>query len=65
VGSSTIRLTELLESLSAEQKAKMKEQGHLKASDLNAKQRELLGPLKGNWSIVFSKDGQTMTIKSG
>ncbi len=64
-GSTTIKLTELLESLSPEQKARMKDQGFLKASDLSAKQREMLGPLKGSWQIVFSKDGQKMTIKSG
>lgn len=59
-------ISKLLKSLTATQKAKMKKQGYLKASDLSASQRQMLGGLSGsgNWSFTFSQDGQKVTIKN-
>jgi hypothetical protein len=61
-----IRAIELIESLSAEQKAKQEKQGYLTPDDLTPKQRELLGelPKGGDWTFSFTANGRKLTIKS-
>lgn len=64
--SSKMRISELLESLTDEQKDKQEKQGYLTLSDLSAKQKAMLGsiPSDGNWTFSYSIDGRKLTIKS-
>lgn len=56
---------ELLKSLTETQKSKQKDRGYLTPEDLTPAQRELLGKLPegSNWSISYTLDGQTITVK--
>lgn len=56
---------ELLKSLTETQKSKQKDRGYLLPEDLTPAQRELLGTLPegSDWSITYTVDGQTITVK--
>lgn len=59
-------LEKLMKSLTPKQKEIMKSKGHLTPADLTPDQRAMLGKLpEGSYTITFSKDGQSFTIKSG
>ncbi|MBX3119503.1 MAG: hypothetical protein KF784_10585 [Fimbriimonadaceae bacterium] len=65
-GKDPIEFEKLLKSLTPKQKELMKSRGHLTPEDLTPQQRELLGKLPdGKYTLSFSKDGQTFTIKGG
>ncbi len=58
-------LPNLLESVSEEQKAIMKDRGYLKWSELTAEQKNLIGfEPKGEFSLSFTIDGATLSIKN-
>ena len=55
----------LYDSLTTMQMETMKRRGYLLYSDLNSKQRAYLGTMGGgSWSISFSNNGKSLTIKS-
>lgn len=64
-----VRITDvkkLIDSISDAQWKKMKEQGHLKISDLTPAQKEMLGGLKGSHkdlNITISSDDKTLKIQ--
>lgn len=66
INSSKMRISELLDSLTAEQKVKQEKQGYLTLADLTEKQKAMLGsiPSDGNWTFSYSIDGKKLTIKS-
>lgn len=61
-----IRVTELLKSITAEQRAKHDKQGYLLFSDLTPAQREMLGntPREGDWTFTYSVDGKKLTVRN-
>ena len=58
---------DLMASITKAQWELQAKQGYLKSSDLTAAQRKMLGSetVKGDWTITFSVDGKTLTIKGG
>jgi hypothetical protein len=55
----------LLKSVSDEQRAIMKERGYIKWSELTAEQKKLIGfEPKGEFSLTFTIDGTTLSIKN-
>jgi hypothetical protein len=59
-------LADVAKSLTPSQREKNKSQGFLYWSDLSKDQQSKLGAQSwsGNWSITYSKDGETFTVKS-
>ena len=59
-------IAELKKSLTESQKELMKKQGYLKPGDLTEAQRKILNldSMKGDFSISFSDDGMSITIKN-
>ncbi|MBC8065056.1 MAG: BspA family leucine-rich repeat surface protein [Chlorobia bacterium] len=66
VGFHSSDITQITKSLSASQREKNKRQGFLYWSDLTNEQQAKLGmgSWTGNWTISYSKDGESFTIKS-
>jgi len=62
----TADITSLAKSLTPAQREKNKSQGFLYWSDLTKEQQSRLGikDVSGNWSITYSKEGETFTVKS-
>ena len=59
-------LSDVAKSLTPSQREKNKTQGFLYWSDLTKDQQDKLGAhgWSGNWSITYTKDGETFTVKS-
>ena len=64
--SKRMRIKELLESLSPEQREMQEKNGFLTLGDLTPKQREMLGdtPKEGNWTFSYSIGDKRVTIKN-
>ncbi|MBI5705807.1 MAG: hypothetical protein HZC36_02335 [Armatimonadetes bacterium] len=59
-------LGKLAESLTDAQRELMKKQGYLTPKDLTEEQRKLIPDMgKGDWTLTYSKDGKSVTIKGG
>jgi hypothetical protein len=58
--------TKLMDSLSPDQRELNRRQGFLRSHDLTEGQRKMLGISSNDkgWTIKFSKDGESVTIKS-
>jgi hypothetical protein len=58
-------LKQLMESLTADQRQTHERQGHLTFDQLTPEQRRMLGDMRGeNWTITFTADGRTITVRS-
>lgn len=55
----------LYDSLTTMQEETLKRRGYLNYSDLNSKQRNMLGTMGGgSWSVTYNNNGKSITIKS-